>query len=260
MANNTNPIAAASRSTTTGRLAAAIFLCVRTGGVIAAVAVSAASATATPPAKHEIKRTAIVHASYEDTWSALIDVFAERGWAIQNMAKDSGLITTDWMTTDAGFGDCGSTIATTMGIFVKFNVRVKQEPPVEVAVNATFREQRKIGGQYGYVPCSSKGSVEQLIHSEVEKRTRGKIAKITAAAKSAPRGYFCASSPAAGLCAREKTDCEAARDAAMGAGAVLSACALVEAAHCFDADGRERCFPTSELCTTRAGEACRERK
>lgn len=75
------------------------------------------------------------------------------------------------------------------------------------------------------------------------------------------RGYFCTSSPTAGLCAREKPDCETARDAAIGALPDLAACTLVETAHCFDADGRERCFPTAEQCAARAsGVACAERK
>lgn len=75
-----------------------------------------------------------------------------------------------------------------------------------------------------------------------------------------PRGYFCATSATSGLCAREKTDCETAREAALSAVPDLAACAIVESAHCFDREGRERCFPTAELCAARGGEACVERK
>lgn len=67
-----------------------------------------------------------------------------------------------------------------------------------------------------------------------------------------PRGHFCATSPsnvAAGLCAREKTDCERARGAALGAVPDMGACTLTEKAWCFDAGpGDERCSPTVETC------------
>lgn len=79
-----------------------------------------------------------------------------------------------------------------------------------------------------------------------------------------PRGYFCASSPSAarsGFCMREKSDCESTRDVALDGTPDLAPCALVEAAHCFDANGRERCFPTADTCTERSGSTkCDERK
>lgn len=73
-----------------------------------------------------------------------------------------------------------------------------------------------------------------------------------------PRGHFCASSftqPSASLCAREKSDCQAARDAALAVVADLSECTLLETAHCFETDGRERCFPTPEACSARSAAA-----
>jgi hypothetical protein len=63
----------------------------------------------------------------------------------------------------------------------------------------------------------------------------------------APRGFFCASSPSnadAGLCVREKDECQRARDAALAGVADLSECALTERAFCFG----DRCAPTNEAC------------
>lgn len=69
-----------------------------------------------------------------------------------------------------------------------------------------------------------------------------------------PRGWFCATSMlGAGLCARERSTCEQARDAAIGAGAELAACALVETAWCFAAGAKQRCFPTQGGCETQRG-------
>jgi hypothetical protein len=236
----------------------------RGAAVIAAVIASLASASA--PNKHHIQKTATLEASFDDTWAALIDVFADRSWPIQNMAKDSGLITTDWMKVDDSFADCGgSGIASTHGTFVRFNVRVKGAASTEVTVNATFREERSFDGQHRLADCESKGVVEGVIHHEIESRIRAavpaqvrQIEKPTAPAQ--PRGHFCATSAAAGLCARERGDCEAAREVALAAVPDLTACALVEVARCFDDAGREHCFPTAEQCAVRGGEACAQRK
>lgn len=67
----------------------------------------------------------------------------------------------------------------------------------------------------------------------------------------APRGFFCASSPtieAAGMCARERVDCQRARGSALAAVPDLEGCALVEIAWCYDAGGLSWCEPTQGAC------------
>ena len=82
-----------------------------------------------------------------------------------------------------------------------------------------------------------------------------------------PRGFFCSTSvttPAAGLCARQKADCARSRDAASAVVADMVECALVEASWCVQvAAGDDRCFPAEEVCETgrvrlAADGACRE--
>jgi hypothetical protein len=71
----------------------------------------------------------------------------------------------------------------------------------------------------------------------------------------APRGFYCAASPAspaAGFCTREKADCQRARDAAAPAVPDLSACWLLETAACHLAGGLEYCAPTLASCEARA--------
>jgi hypothetical protein len=68
-----------------------------------------------------------------------------------------------------------------------------------------------------------------------------------------PRGFFCSASlgsPKASLCARDKDDCQRAREVALGAVPDLSACQLVETAFCKG----ERCRPTTESCSEIVGE------
>lgn len=342
-----------------------IGMVIRIGGAIAAVVVSAASATA--PSKHNFQKSASIDAAYEDTWSAVIDVFAEHNWPITTMAKDSGLITADWMRLDhAGYTDCGgSGLASELRSQVLFNVRVKNTKPVELTVNALFRQERSLDDKRFFADCESKGVVERLVLSEVARRASGNVGSSTPnepdppnptgdpkkarafwcdsqgrctvaastcagacdaserawcvptadgfvcgtdrdaclkeadrsrsrqsgecvqrvagkwagpvtmratkaatptpnSAPAAPRGFFCANSPTqpnASVCTREKRDCETAADAIAGAVADIGKCTLVETAHCFDAGGRERCFPTAETCGARAnGATCNERK
>jgi hypothetical protein len=230
--------------------------------VIGALVLSLASAT--KPQQHWFAKSATVNRPIDPVWTALIDLFADRNWAIQTMAKDSGLIVTDWMKGAEEYGDCGgSGIATTHGVQVRFNVRVKGDgAKTEVTVNASFRELRTFDGESRMVDCESKGTVEALIHREVTARA----AAIKTATVSAPapadtklRGFFCAAAPTTGFCSREKADCGTARDAAVAAVPDLSECALVENAFCFD--GEKRCFPTAEICAARAGAAkCEERR
>lgn len=67
----------------------------------------------------------------------------------------------------------------------------------------------------------------------------------------APRGFYCATSAtvdAAGLCAREKSDCVRARGSVVAAVPDLSECALAEGAWCYDSGGASWCAPTSAAC------------
>jgi len=90
-----------------------------------------------------------------------------------------------------------------------------------------------------------------------------KRAQVTApAAQAVPRGWFCSSSPTvrgASLCARDRSECERARGAAMGGVPDLEACTLLEIAWCFE---RDRCAPTEAACTAQraasAAQTCAE--
>lgn len=66
-----------------------------------------------------------------------------------------------------------------------------------------------------------------------------------------PRGFYCSSSPSnptAGMCTRDKSDCESAHGVAVAAGAALDPCVLVEVAYCFRSDDVDRCAPSIDAC------------
>jgi hypothetical protein len=136
-------------------------------GVLAALAV-ALVASATAPKVHDVDKKLGFRADFDQTWTAVIEVFAERNWAIANMEKDSGLVTTDWMTLDreSPFADCGGAgISGVQRREVRFNVFVRDaDDGTVVTVNTTFRELRAWDNKEWYVDCTSTGRVESLIH------------------------------------------------------------------------------------------------
>lgn len=244
---------------------------VRVGVVLVGVVAAAASATA--PSTHNVKRSTDVSLDFEATWTAVIDLFADRGWAIDNLDKHSGLITTDWMHLGDDkdvYADCGGAgISSVHGTQIRFNVRVKPAgDSTELTVNTKFRQLRSFDGVASEVECASRGAVEAMVHEQVASRTASrppdsaqksnKPPAVTEPAAPAPRGFYCSSStatPTAGFCAREKSDCQRARDAALGVVADLEECRLVETAFCFVSDGNERCAPTPSACADRASSA-----
>lgn len=94
---------------------------------------------------------------------------------------------------------------------------------------------------------------EQRELADLQKqRDREEKAKLIEASK--PRGFYCTTSPTqpqVNACARDKAACEQVRGALVTAAPDVTACVLVEAAHCFDAGSgnvEERCSTTGEAC------------
>ena len=162
----------------------------RLGVVAAAVAFTAASASA--PVTHDVQRASVVNGSFDESWTALIDLFSDRSWEIRNLDKASGIVTTDWMKLGAdgdGFADCGSAPLGANAPQVKFNIHVKQDDAdVSVTVNATFHQMRHaLGSDPDFsFDCNSTKAVERMIQSEIsdrvgmQKRKHRKIAPTAA--------------------------------------------------------------------------------
>lgn len=155
----------------------------------------AASASASAPKNYKFEKAMHTNATYDQTWSALIEVFADNNWAIQTIEKDSGLIATDWLNlgSNTTYADCGgSGLATVVGREIRFNVFVRSETSGSTAsVTATFRELRRFDGREKLVDCSSTGHVEAYILSEVD----ALIARRTSTPPAAPATVPSAPSP-----------------------------------------------------------------
>ena len=123
---------------------------------VATVLLAVLAACATAPMARQIDRTVTVpRADFGAGWDAVIDIFGERTWAIDNMERDSGLITTDWMIAgdmSGSYMDCGSA-------------------GLSSDRNHTHRTTRALGSGAGHlVQCVSTGVLEREIHEEVTSR------------------------------------------------------------------------------------------
>jgi len=144
---------------------------------VLAASVLAAIGSASAPKQHDVQRASTLHAGYDDTWSAVIDVFADHNWAIDKLDESSGIITTDWMSLGSHgseYADCGSApLASTETPQVRFNVRVKEDDGgTSITVNTSFRVTRTFDNSSRVIECTSKGEVEATIRSETEQAAR----------------------------------------------------------------------------------------
>jgi len=134
------------------------------------------TACATAPKVHEFQKTWAVPSTYDQAWSATVQLFAENGWPIATLEKDSGIIVSDWvnLSTQGGHADCGSAgLAIVQRREAKFNVFIRDgaSGPV-LTVNTNFRELRSFDNRSFYADCTSTGSLEAQLHSQILARIK----------------------------------------------------------------------------------------
>lgn len=145
------------------------------------VVICLAVACGTPPAPRTIVNSFPINASFEKVWPAIIEIFAEMNLPIMNMAKDSGLIVTDFISfrgqdNTRGYCDCGTTRfpMTETDRRGKFNIFVKKtaDDSVEMKVNAIFEKVAGYNNQYETTACVSTGKLEAEIYKRVSEKIK----------------------------------------------------------------------------------------
>lgn len=140
--------------------------------ILGIISLTVVGACATLPEPREVERTFHIDGStVDDLWPAVIETFGSRSWAIDNMERASGLITTDWMhATDPSWMDCGNP---GMGGFVdrmvRFNVFVRSASEgTDLSINTSFRTTRTAfeGPSVG-IDCVSTGVLEMVVRDEI---------------------------------------------------------------------------------------------
>ncbi len=234
---------------------------VRVGVMLMALVAAVASASA--PARHAVERAETVAVSYDAAWHALIELFAERSWTIGTLEKDSGIITTDWMAMekDSPFVDCGGAgISSVIGTQIRFNVLVKDlGTEANVVVNASFRQLRSFDRKESVAECTSRGGVEALIHREVRERAGRQRTRVKAPAPAPASGFFCTSAPAdvsLASCARSGAGCAKRQVDLVAQAGDATPCVEQATAVCFtttvtDAAITESCHPSAAACSRR---------
>ncbi len=117
----------------------------------------------------EIENQTEFTASFDDTWSAMIETLSDGKWQIESIDKNSGLITTRAAVDHGGSTMVCSTAfdrdhKTWLNIFVK-----KTEKGTRVKVNATFHAIR----EDEVITCYSNGTIEKEIFEGIKKAIGG---------------------------------------------------------------------------------------
>jgi hypothetical protein len=136
------------------------------------------SGCATAPKPRTIVNAFDYQNDYDAVWSATVETFAELNLPIDNMEKDSGLITTDWIDfTGSGneaYCDCGG-----LGLAIensrqgKFNVFVKQAGTgSSVKVNCMYQQTASLGDTRANRNCLSTGGLEARIAESIREKLK----------------------------------------------------------------------------------------
>ena len=137
-----------------------------------------ACATYTPPVEKDFAKTKIINTSYDQAWEKATEWFANGNVPIKNIAKDSGLIATDYkLRASSRDIDCG-----TLGQMDAFqnkranmNIFIKEVSPTSVSVSINVFGNAIVttmaGSAYATskdVECVSTGSLEKSILDAVK--------------------------------------------------------------------------------------------
>ena len=136
-------------------------------------------ACATTPSRPDIQHTFNYRASFENVWTALVDVFSDLDLPIEILEKDSGRINTEWfdIEADTDFVDCGRQTPGELSFFSgRISVVAREEgEAMEVDITSTFRAaMREPADNRSYeIRCYSTGGWETLVSTHLQERIGG---------------------------------------------------------------------------------------
>lgn len=153
--------------------------------LIAALVLGGCAMHRPPTATYDFDPTAAYPgASFDEVWDAVIDVFGEQTWPIDQIEKASGVITTGWLRAPRDWADCGTVpgIEATGSLpadriqnqEVRFNVIVRRRDGVTtMRVNTAHRAIALEHNRRRPVECISKGTTEKLLGDLVREALGG---------------------------------------------------------------------------------------
>ena len=140
------------------------------------VVFACATSCVTAPKYHSFKKSWKMSSGFDQVWGAAIELFAEKGWEISTLEKDSGIISSEWIGVATGSDVCdcgGSGIASARNRQGKLNIYIKRGiDGATVIVNTSFREYRSFDNNAWWQECTSTGNLEARVHEEILNRAR----------------------------------------------------------------------------------------
>lgn len=134
-----------------------------------------------PPQVYNFQKTYDFGNNKDEVWPAIVQLIAERGWSIQTIEKDSGIIVTQWhnigpeaeglLQCDCGFQGAGMQQQNRLLMFNIF-LREKEDGGCDVTINTQFQVNVYDGFNRvnTVVPCNSTGAVEAQLARDIAER------------------------------------------------------------------------------------------
>ncbi len=145
-----------------------------------AIVLLASTACASAPVVRDIESFANYRGvSFTEAWDLVVGEFASRNWAIENLERDSGIITSEWASTEGDFyrsyRDCGSAgfRANFSNYRGRFHAVVREiDDGVSVSLTTSWEVTRNSANSISSVECLSTGLLERNLYDEVRRRLR----------------------------------------------------------------------------------------
>lgn len=152
--------------------------------LVASIALTGCIATV-PPAVAPARSATTVSASFERTWTAAVDVFADKNVGIRTIDKSSGLIVGDPVRVTMedemkphSLADCGGNDVLSVRRYnqpktATYNVRVRGDS-TRSTVLVTVRWTGQVGKSSDEVDCTSRGVWEGGFETAIAKKAENK--------------------------------------------------------------------------------------
>ncbi len=143
-----------------------------------AIVLVASAACASAPVVRDVESLANYRGgSFTEAWDLVVGEFASRGWTIDDLERDSGIITSEWVSTEGDFypsyRDCGSPglRANLSNYRGRFSVVVREtDNGVSVEVTTDWEVTKSTSRAIGIEECFSTGLLEGEFHRALSRR------------------------------------------------------------------------------------------
>ena len=144
----------------------------------AAIVLVASTACATAPVVRDIESLDNYRGvSFTEAWDLVVGEFANRGWTIESLERDSGNITSEWVSAEGdlyeSYRDCGSAgfRANFSNYRGRFHAVVREiDDGVSVSLTTSWEATRSATNSIGIVGCLSTGYLELDLHRTLRRR------------------------------------------------------------------------------------------